>query len=45
GGAAGAALGVIGMRERIGLVGGPLDAGPRPGGGFRISALLPLKKK
>ncbi|MEV7286814.1 sensor histidine kinase [Streptomyces sp. NPDC093252] len=43
GGVDGQGHGLIGMRERIGMVGGTLDAGPRPGGGFRISALLPLK--
>ncbi|MYR45397.1 sensor histidine kinase [Streptomyces sp. SID5910] len=43
GGFDGQGHGLIGMRERIGMVGGTLDAGPRPGGGFRISALLPLK--
>ncbi|MBL1095244.1 sensor histidine kinase [Streptomyces coffeae] len=43
GGADGQGHGLIGMRERVGMVGGTLDAGPRPGGGFRVSALLPLK--
>ncbi|KJS54731.1 sensor histidine kinase [Streptomyces rubellomurinus] len=35
--------GLIGMRERVGMVSGSLDVGPRPGGGFRIRAVLPLK--
>ncbi len=43
GGADGMGHGLIGMRERVGMVGGTLDAGPRPGGGFRISVLLPVK--
>lgn len=34
--------GLIGMRERVGMVGGELVAGPRPGGGFQVSATLPL---
>jgi signal transduction histidine kinase len=34
--------GIIGMRERCGLLGGELTAGPRPGGGFEVKARLPL---
>ncbi|MYX97065.1 sensor histidine kinase [Streptomyces sp. SID486] len=35
-------FGIIGMRERAGLLGGCLSAGPRPEGGFRVTARLPL---
>ncbi|KJK55323.1 sensor histidine kinase [Saccharothrix sp. ST-888] len=43
GGTDGQGHGLIGMRERVGMVSGSLDIGPRPGGGFRIRAVLPLK--
>ncbi|MGC9536766.1 sensor histidine kinase [Streptomyces sp. UG1] len=33
--------GIVGMRERAVLLGGSLDARPRPGGGFRLVARLP----
>jgi signal transduction histidine kinase len=33
--------GIIGMRERAAALGGHLDAGPLPGGGFRVTAELP----
>jgi signal transduction histidine kinase len=33
--------GIIGMRERAAALGGQLTAGPRPEGGFRVSAELP----
>jgi signal transduction histidine kinase len=34
--------GIAGMRERAEALGGVLEAGPRPGGGFKVAARLPV---
>jgi signal transduction histidine kinase len=41
-GRAGTGHGLTGMRERVQAFGGDLEVGPRPGGGFRVAARLPL---
>ncbi|HEX3213013.1 MAG TPA: sensor histidine kinase, partial [Actinomycetota bacterium] len=41
GNGAGSGQGILGMRERARALGGSLEAGPRPGGGFRVKATLP----
>lgn len=38
---AGRGHGLAGMRERVGLYGGSLEAGPAPAGGWRVVARLP----
>jgi signal transduction histidine kinase len=41
-GGAGGGHGLIGMRERVSVYGGELEAGPGPDGGFRLRATLPV---
>jgi signal transduction histidine kinase len=41
--AASGGLGIPGMRERAELLGGTLTAGPGPGGGFIVTARLPVQ--
>jgi signal transduction histidine kinase len=35
--------GLLGLRERVALVGGRLEAGPLPGRGFQVTATLPVE--
>jgi signal transduction histidine kinase len=35
--------GLVGMRERVALYGGRLDAGRRPSGGFAVRVVLPIR--
>ena len=39
----GSGRGIAGMRERATMLGGTLEAGPLPDGGFRVHARLPLE--
>ena len=39
---AGSGSGIAGMRERTAALGGRLEVGPRPDGGFRVRAELPM---
>lgn len=42
GSGSGAGRGIAGMRDRAAAAGGSLSAGPRPGGGFRVAATIPV---
>jgi signal transduction histidine kinase len=43
--AEGGGKGIVGMRERVGALHGELEAGPRPEGGFRVFARIPLNAR
>ncbi|MER7585480.1 histidine kinase [Kitasatospora sp. NPDC097691] len=41
--ATGNGRGLLGLRERLAVYGGTLQTGPRPRGGYRVTALIPLE--
>lgn len=36
--------GLVGMHERVSLLEGTIQTGPRPGGGYRVAARIPLRQ-
>lgn len=44
-GISGSGLGLVGMRERIAVLGGTLDVGRRAEGGWRVCASIPLQRE
>lgn len=44
GGSPSSGVGLLGMQERVAALGGDIEAGPRPGGGFTVHARIPLRE-
>jgi signal transduction histidine kinase len=45
GGIVGGGHGLLGMRERAAALGGSCEAGPAPGGGWRVRARIPIERE
>jgi two-component system sensor histidine kinase DesK len=42
-GGGGTGSGLAGLAERVGTIGGRIEAGPRPDGGFRLAVMIPIE--